>query len=80
MEAKKGFGKNDAAADPSNKKNRGRSMIRGGNGPRCRIVETIVYPNDAAESGKTYRNVKRVHGGSQFYAARAAAGASYSND
>jgi len=78
---KSGFAKSDVgAADPANKKNRGNTIIRNASGPRCRIVETIDYPNERAESAKTYRNVKRVHGGSQFYSARAAAGSAYAND
>jgi hypothetical protein len=70
---KQGFGKN-SNPDLGSKANRGRSQIHGANGPRCRVVETIAYPNNAEDSGKTYRNVKRVRGGSQFYGARAAAG------
>jgi hypothetical protein len=69
--AKKGFGKS-GTGDPGRKANRGRSMIRNANGPACHIVTTIAYPN-SGEAGKTFRNMKRVTGGNQFYSARAAA-------
>lgn len=73
QETKQGFGKS-GSNDPANKGNRGRSLIRNANGPRCYIAEKIVYPNEGAEAGKTYRSVKRVRGGSGFMGARASAG------
>lgn len=72
MEPKKGFSKDDAAADPKDKANKGRTMIRNAQGPRPSIQAKICYPN-SGESAKVQRNVKRVQGPYSFELARAQA-------
>lgn len=68
---KQGFGKNDNPAD-SARAHRGATEIRGANGPACKIVTTISYPN-SPEASQTLRNVKRVQGPYSFELARAQA-------
>lgn len=69
---KEGFGKNDNPPN-SHKSNKGATLIRNANGPACRVVSKISYPN-SPESGKTQRNVKRVQGPYSFELSRAQAG------
>jgi hypothetical protein len=69
---KSGFGKNP---NPPNGARTARSAttISGANGPACKIVAKICYPN-SPEASKVLRNVKRVQGPYSFELARSAAG------
>ena len=55
------------------KGNRSGRLIHEANGPACTIVAKIDYPN-AEGANQQGRNVRLMTRGSQFYAARAAAG------
>lgn len=74
---KSGFSK-DSAPPEGAKGNRSATQIHGANGPACKIVSKIVYPN-SGEASSTLRNVKRVQGPYSFELARSAAGSSYAS-
>lgn len=60
------------ASPTGSKKNRGASMIHEANGPACRIVDKISYPN-SPESGQTQRNtkiMKSAMGAGDFWSSR----------